>query len=71
MKCCTCRCEMEFGYISVYKQFLSWIPEGEKPTFLAGRAPKNGVNLGKYTFPVGTKTNAFCCRTCRTILIEY
>ena len=71
MKCFYCRDEMEDGYIQVHKQQLSWIPVDEKPSSLVWKTSKNGVKLGKFYLLWGSKTSAFCCKTCKIVLIEF
>ena len=73
MKCPYCGNEMELGLIqSPHK--LSWIKGKEKRTFPVARFHKGSVvlcALKPKTFASGCAVEAFLCRSCKKVIIDY
>jgi len=73
MKCPYCGNEMELGLIASPYQIV-WT-RGDKKQFLNNvRIPEGSVVLDKYSlksFAEGCAVNAFLCRSCKIVVIDY
>lgn len=69
MDCPYCNSEMEKGYINTDGRYIAWRKEKHE----SAKVKKNeeGIQLGKKYVSACNLENAYCCKTCKKIIIEY
>ena len=73
MKCPYCGNEMEIGLIQSPHE-IAWTKGNKKYTFSLGRFHKGSVTLCPLTlktFAGGCSVEAFLCRSCKKVIIDY
>lgn len=71
MKCPYCNAEMEKGYFLNPKMAITWYPEDVHPPMTIFDEPEGSVKLTKIPSWRRARKEAYCCKSCRKIVIEY
>lgn len=69
MKCPYCDEEMEKGYIVSDAMTMAWRKEKHKSARVRGK--EDGVQLSRQMFGASVLDNAYCCKNCKKIVLDY
>jgi len=70
MICPYCGNEMEQGLIQSPHE-INWKPGGKRPVFGRAEFHEGSVVLSELSFLRGSAVEAFLCRACRKVIIDY
>lgn len=71
MLCPYCNEEMSKGYFTADSCALQWIPEESKPASLRWNIAKGGIQLTEVPVMLVKRKEAFACKKCSKIVIDY
>lgn len=71
MECPYCNLKMERGYIPSVHGEVEWIPEKEEISFFIGGKVDGGIKLTKAAYFKPKKKEAFLCRSCKKIIMNF
>lgn len=69
MKCPYCGQEMEKGYITTDARSIAWRKEKYESALVAKGS--NGIQLSRKMVGACNLDNAYCCKSCKKIILEY
>ena len=71
MKCPYCSSDMKSGYIPSGRDFLEWVPEGEKPSIAFFKKGEGRIKLTETPIMSRKNISGFVCYKCKKIIIDY